>query len=214
MITPSVAVVDYGVGNLYSVQRALEQSGAAVQMVTSGAEIEAAERLVLPGVGAFADGMQGLRDRGLVKPLQRFALAGRPLLGICLGMQLLASVSEEFGEHEGLGLIPGQVRRLPDKTVDGKPQKIPHIRWCELLRPHGVQWKGTILEDTEAGSSAYLVHSFQLIPSSPEYLLADCIYGGRRVTAAVRSGKVFGAQFHPEKSGKEGLRMLSAFLRL
>jgi glutamine amidotransferase len=210
----SVTVIDYGIGNIFSVRRALEHSGANVQLSSKEAEIAAADRIILPGVGAFADGMKGLHDRGLIEPVLQFAATGRPILGICLGMQMLATSSEEFGENVGLGLIPGRVVKVPNRTVEGEPHKIPHIGWSEIFRASGGDWNSTILEDTSEGTSAYLVHSFHLVPDDPAHLLADCNYGGHRVTAAVRSGKIFGAQFHPEKSGHEGLKMLAAFLRI
>ena len=210
----SVTVVDYGIGNIFSVRRALEHCGADVRVSSIEAEIESADRLVLPGVGAFSDGMRGLRDRNLADAVSRFAATGRPMLGICLGMQMLATCSEEFGEHAGLGLIPGRVTKIPAKTVEGSPHKIPHIGWSEIFPVPGVDWKQTILEDTPAATPVYLVHSFHLTPSDPANLLAACDYGGHRVTAAVRSGNIFGAQFHPEKSGKAGLQILATFLRL
>jgi glutamine amidotransferase len=209
-----VTVVDYGIGNLFSVQRALDHCGADVKMSSKTDSIVAADRLVLPGVGAFADGMKGLHDRGLIEPLLQFAATGRPMLGICLGMQMLATASEEFGEHRGLGLIPGRVKPVPTKAVNGETNKIPHVGWSELAPASGGTWNETMLEDTAAGTPVYLVHSFHLVPDDPAHLLADCGYGGHRVTAAVRSGAILGAQFHPEKSGKEGLKMLTAFLRL
>jgi glutamine amidotransferase len=208
----SVTVVDYGLGNLFSVERALQSRGAEVRLSADPNEIANATRLVLPGVGAFADGMRGLRERNLIEPLRQYARSGRPLLGICLGMQMLATVSEEFGEHEGLDLIPGRVRAIPATTVDGRPHKIPHIGW-NALRPAVAPWVGSILEDTPPESAVYLVHSFQVIPASPQHLLATCEYGGHAITAAIRSGRIFGCQFHPEKSGPAGLQMLSAFLR-
>jgi glutamine amidotransferase len=211
---PGITVVDYGIGNLFSVQRALDYCGATVRVSSRGSDIVDADRILLPGVGAFADGMQGLRDRDLVEPLLQFAATGRPLLGICLGMQMLATASEEFGEHQGLGLIPGRVRQVPTRTVEGKPHKIPHIGWREIFPASGDDWKGTMLEDTAAGAPVYLVHSFHHVPEDPAHLLADCGYGGHRVTAAVRAGSILGAQFHPEKSGREGLKMMAAFLRL
>jgi imidazole glycerol-phosphate synthase subunit HisH len=211
---PSVTVIDYGIGNIFSVRRALEYCGADVQLSSKQTEIAAADRVILPGVGAFADGMKGLRDRGLIEVVSRFAATGRPILGICLGMQMLATSSEEFGENAGLGLIPGRVTKVPDKSIEGKPNKIPHIGWKEIFPASGGDWKATILEDTPEGTPVYLVHSFHLVPYDPADLLADCNYGGHRVTAAVRSGNIFGAQFHPEKSGKAGLQMLAAFLRL
>jgi imidazole glycerol-phosphate synthase subunit HisH len=214
-----ITVVDYGIGNVYSVQHALEHCGADVVLTSDPAVIAAADRLVLPGVGAFADGMKGLRDRALVEPIKRFVATGRPLLGICLGMQMLGTVSEEFGEHQGLGIIPGRVVPVPTTTTGGQRLKIPHIGWTVLQQPAtGAawpgNWPGTVLDDTPAGTAVYLVHSYHLLPDDKSHLLADCGYGGHRVTASVRSGNVFGCQFHPEKSGPAGLAMLAAFLRL
>jgi len=211
---PRVTLVDYGSGNLYSVTRALERAGAEVHLANDAAEIEAADRLLLPGVGAFADGMEGLRERGLIEPIQRFAASGRPLLGICLGMQMLASCSEEFGEHEGLGVLPGRVVPVPAKDVDGSPQKIPHIGWAELLPWREGAWAGSPLERITPGTAAYLVHSFHFLPQDERDGLAVCHYGGHRITAAVCHGAVVGFQFHPEKSGPVGLKLLSAYLGL
>lgn len=215
MSSSLVTIVDYGIGNLYSVQRALEACGAEVRLTSDPHAVEQAPRLVLPGVGAFEDGMKGLRERGLVEPLRRHAASGRPLLGICLGMQMLASASEEFGLHEGLGIVPGRVCAVPATTVDGVPHKIPHIGWASLLRPrHGAPWDDSPLEATAEGSAVYLVHSFAVVPDNDANRLADCEYGGHRLCAALRKGNVFGAQFHPEKSGPAGLAMLTRFLGL
>ncbi len=207
-----VTVVDYGIGNLYSVQRALEVSGAEAILASDPAEIDAAERLILPGVGAFADGMAGLRSRGLVEPLRRYAASGKALLGICLGMQMLAEVSEEFGEHEGLGILPGRVVAIPAHAADGSPLRRPHIGWSAIAPPPGQDWDGSCLEDIRAGDSVYLVHSFHLVPSDPAHMLAQCDYGGNRLTAAVRRGNVVGCQFHPEKSGVVGLSVIRRFI--
>jgi len=209
-----VTVIDYGLGNLYSVTRALEHCGATVELSGEPEAIRTAEQIVLPGVGAFADGMRGLEERGLVRPLIDYAHSGRPLLGICLGMQMLASVSEEFGEHAGLGLIAGRVVPVCSRSSNGEPLKVPHIGWVPLRRPDGRVWAVSPLSDTEVGSAVYLVHSFHLVPDSPEDLLAYCEYGGNRVTAAVGRGKTWGFQFHPEKSGPAGLQMLRSFLSM
>jgi imidazole glycerol-phosphate synthase subunit HisH len=207
-----VTVIDYGIGNLYSVSRALERCGAEVLVSSGPAAIEAAPRLVLPGVGAFADGMQGLRDRQLVEPIARYAASGRPLMGICLGMQMLATVSEEFGEHAGLGLIPGRVRPVPAADLDGRRHKIPHIGWSALQPPPGKDWRDSILEDTTVGSAVYLVHSFAVGPDNPAHCLAECHYGGHAIAAAIQRGAITGCQFHPEKSGEVGLQILRRFL--
>ena len=209
-----VTVVDYGIGNLYSVQRAFETCGAAVQLTSDASDIEAAECLILPGVGAFSDGMAGLRERGLVEPLRRYASSGRPLVGICLGMQMLASVSEEFGEHEGLGVIPGRVVPIPVDTTKGGRHKIPRVGWSALEIADGATWQGTPLADTTPGTAVYLVHSYHVVADDPSHLLAYGEYGGHRISAAIRAGNVFGFQFHPERSGPEGLRILRALLSI
>ena len=207
-----VTVVDYGIGNVYSVQRALEVCGAQVVLSTDPREIEAADRLVLPGVGAFSDGMIGLRERGLIDPILRYAATCRPFLGICLGMQMLATISQEFGEYSGLGLISGAVIPLPETDLSGDSLKIPHTGWTGLHRTDTSTWSNTPLENTTEGESVYMVHSFAFNPEDERDRLADCIYGGHRVCAAVRRDRIFGCQFHPEKSGPAGLRMLSRFL--
>ena len=208
-----VTIIDYGSGNLLSVSRAFERCGAEHLLSQDPADIETAQRLVLPGVGAFADGMQGLRDRGLIEPIRRYAASGRPLLGICLGMQMLASMSLEFGEHEGLNLIPGRVLPVPAIDLDGSSQKIPHIGWADLSMPSAKRWSGTLFDQTPEGTSVYLVHSFHFVPDDPAHCLADCFYGGHRIAAAVQAGNTVGCQFHPEKSGEAGLRLLAAFLQ-
>ena len=207
-----VTVIDYGIGNLFSVARALERCGAEAQLSSDPVEIAAAERLILPGVGAFEDGINGLRERGLVDAIRRHAASDRPLLGICLGMQMLASVSEEFGTHEGLELIEGRVVPVRKTTTDGRPLKIPHIGWSPIRPATGAQWAGTPLAGIEPETSMYLVHSFHVETRHPADLLAVCDYGGHEVTAAIRSGRVTGCQFHPEKSGEAGLAVLKSFL--
>lgn len=207
-----VTVIDYGSGNLLSVTRALEHCGATVELSEDPARIDVAERLVLPGVGAFADGMAGLSAAGLVEPIRAFAASGRPLMGICLGMQMLASHSDEFGANEGLGLIPGRVTPIPDRAADGEPHKIPHIGWADLmLNPSRESADSCGIVD---GDAVYLVHSYRFEPESDAHRLAHCIYGGLPIAAAVKVGNIIGFQFHPEKSGKVGLGILDAFLKL
>jgi glutamine amidotransferase len=214
-MTSSVLVVDYGMGNLYSIGRALEHLGASVRVSDSPKNIEGADRVVLPGVGAFADGMRGMEERGLIEPLKKYASSGRPLLGICLGMQLLFEASQEFGEHCGLGLLPGRVVAVPATDVDGKPHKIPHMGWSALRRPVSQHsWAGTILANVEEGESVYFVHSFMAVPADKSNRLADAYYGGQQICAVVQWGHVYGCQFHPEKSGKIGLTILTSFLQI
>jgi len=215
MTAPEVTVIDYGVGNLLSVRRALEYCGGRVAVTSDPASVLASRRVVLPGVGAFAHGMTELRRNGLDEVVQEVARGGIPVLGICLGMQMLLDGSEEFGETVGLGLIPGSVVELPAKTREGEPQKIPHIGWGSLVFPEGsTSWAGTPLANVMAGDSVYFVHSFMAGPGNRDHLIANCLYRGVSVTAAVRCERVFGVQFHPEKSGEVGLTILRTFLAL
>lgn len=212
-MSAAVTVIDYGIGNLYSVYRALEVVGARVTISSDPAEIASAQRLVLPGVGAFADGMHELLQRNLIDPIREFAMAERPLLAICLGAQLLATVSEEFGRHEGLGLIPGNVIAVPRTNSEGDIHKIPNIGWRNLYPGQNGSWAGGILNNIEPGTAVYLVHSFHIIPEDSNHLVSYCLYGGHRLTALIASRNIWGCQFHPEKSGKAGLNILSNFIQ-
>lgn len=205
-----VTIIDYGMGNLLSVQRGFEHCGARVTVTSDPKIILAAERLVLPGVGAFRNAMKELSDQDLPDVIRSYVGMGRPLLGICLGMQLLLDESEEFGLTQGLGLIPGRVVQVPAQTIHGKPMKVPHIGW-NALQPAGLDWVGTVLENTPSGAAAYFVHSFMAQPTNSENRLADCLYGGQHIAAVVGVGRVIGCQFHPEKSGEVGLGILRSF---
>jgi len=215
MSSRDVVLIDYGLGNMLSVRRGLERCGGCVTVSGDPAVIRAAVRVVLPGVGAFADGMAGLRRHGLDDVVREVAARGAPLLGICLGMQMLLDESEEFGRSAGLGLIPGGIIPIPRSDPDGTPVKIPHIGWNSLIPAEGrANWRGTPLEPIKTGEAAYFVHSFMAAPTDPNHRIADCQYGGVRVSAAVGRDNIFGCQFHPEKSGEAGLKILGAFLRL
>lgn len=207
-----VTVIDYGVGNLLSVQRGLERCGAKVTLTADLEKILAANRVVLPGVGAFGNAMQALERLGLVAVIREIAYRQTPLLGICLGTQLLLEESEEFGITAGLGLIPGRVIPVPAQTVSRETQKIPHIGWS-ALQPAGDsgRWRGTLLEDNRPGEAVYFVHSFMAVPTDRVHRIADCVYGGHLVPAAIGRDKITGCQFHPEKSGEVGLKILRRF---
>ncbi len=209
----SVTVVDYGVGNLLSVRRAFEHLDCEVVLTGSADRIAVAERLVLPGVGAFGDCIGELDARGLIEPVLDFVRTGRPLLGICVGMQMLFEGSDEFGEHRGLCLLPGRVSRIPTSDRAGNPIRVPHIGWSPLLRPVHMNGEpaGTFLAGSDFGASVYFVHSFAALPDEATDTLAEVDYGGHRVMAAVARGNIMGSQFHPEKSGKVGLAMLRRF---
>lgn len=210
-----VGIVDYGMGNMYSVAQALEHVGADVRLLSMAEELKQVDLLLLPGVGSYEAGMRELRERELVTPIVEYVHKGKPFLGICLGMQLLFEVSEEFGEHAGLGLIPGRVTAIPSLGHDQQPHKIPHIGWNGLTLPSDREnWQGTILQGLSPGVSAYFVHSYTAVPSNPNHRLADCDYDGCCISAAVQADNVYGCQFHPEKSGDSGLRILRNFVSL
>lgn len=211
-----VAVVDYGLGNLRSVAHGLEHCGGEVSLVSEAAAIRDAHRLVLPGVGAFENGMAGLRERGLVEALLDVAASGRPVMGICLGMQMLLDRSHEFGLFEGLGLIPGEVVPVPPVDAQGRPHRIPIIGWYELSPPDGGPAFAAdgILAGCRPGRSCYFVHSFMARTNDPADVAAVIDYNGVAVPAAVQRGKVIGCQFHPEKSGPVGLDILRRFLAM
>jgi glutamine amidotransferase len=208
----AVTIADFGSGNLLSVHRALAHLGATITVATTAAEIAGAARLIVPGVGAFADSMTNLTSRGLAQPVKDFAASGRPCLGICVGMQMLFDSGEEFGDSAGLGLIPGAVRRIPATGTDGRPHKVPHVGWNRLAAVS--DWSGTILDGTPEGAFVYYVHSFAGHPASESHRLADSDYDGCRIAGVVRRGNLYGCQFHPEKSGEIGLAILANFLRL
>jgi len=208
---PEVTVVDYGLGNLFSVRRGLEHCGASVIISSDPDVIRTSSRVVLPGVGAFGNAMDKLRSRGLVEVVRQVAGSGKPLLGICLGMQLFFDESEEFGVHSGLGLVPGRIVPIPSKTVDGHLLKVPHIGWTNLTPSHdsSENLKGAF-RFAPLGS-CYFVHSFMAVPAIAAHRIADAHYGGHRIAAVVGRDNILGCQFHPEKSGKAGLDILRAF---
>jgi len=207
-----VVVIDYGMGNLFSVRRALEVSGASdIEVTADPSRLAVADRVVLPGVGAFVDGMAGLNAGGFVAAIHAYVAHERPLLGICLGMQMLMDDSEEYGLTAGLGLIPGRVRAMARVGLCGARRKLPSIGWAGL-RPGVSGWQGSVLADLAPGQPMYFLHSFHAEPAQAQHLLADYHYDGVPVTAAVRRGNVTGTQFHPEKSGPAGLSIVQAFL--
>ncbi len=213
MSAPEVTVIDYGVGNLLSVQRGLAHCGANVIISGDPEQVLSAPRVVLPGVGAFGNAKQELQRLGLVEVIREVARRRIPLLGICLGMQLLLDESDEFGVTAGLGLIPGRVIPVPTRTVSGESQKIPHIGWSTII-PAGPRaaWNDTLLRDNTPGEAVYFVHSFMASPTDPAHRIADCCYGGYRVAAVIGRENVTGCQFHPEKSGEVGLKILRRFV--
>ena len=202
-----IAIIDYGVGNVFSLKCSLEQIGARAVFTSSAEEIMSADKIILPGVGAFCDAADKLRSTGMEAVVKQCALDGKLLLGICLGMQLLFDKSFEYGEHTGLGLIGGEVVDLSKSVTPGL--KIPHMGWNEL---HLVKPEHPLFKYTNEKERVYFVHSYHAV-NCESSLLATADYS-LPVTAAVANGNVMGFQFHPEKSGNVGLKMLRAFCEM
>ncbi len=208
LVSGVISIVDYDMGNLRSVQKALEVLGHSARVVRTAEEVAAAEKVILPGIGSFGDAMKVLNERGLNGAVRTFAATGRPLLGVCLGMQLLFEFGEEDGGHRGLGLLDGVCVRL---KVDAPPLrlKVPHMGWNKLV----VRNRGGLLAGVGPEPYVYFVHSYHVVPRDPTIISASAEYGGP-VTAVVEQGNIAATQFHPEKSQRVGLSILEAFGRL
>ena len=178
-------------------------------MTEDPGEVRSTDGLVLPGVGAFAAGMEGLKSRRLIDVISEAAQGNKPIIGICLGAQLLLSRGHEFGEHKGLNLISGEVVHFPKI-----PQRVPHIGWNEIDQPDEVDWNGTILENTGESPEMYFVHSYVMQPENDGDILSQTTYGNFTFASAIRKGNVYGCQFHPEKSGEMGLNIIEKFVQL
>jgi glutamine amidotransferase len=206
-----IVVVDYGLGNLYSVQRALSHVGASSRITSDAFELEGAAGIVLPGVGAFGDAIERLNATGLASALRDYAASGRPVLGVCLGMQLLFSASHEFGLHPGLDLISGSVERLSTQGENGRVVKVPHVGWNTVRAVRIEGWEGTPLEGLPSEVPQYFVHSYRAVPLDPATVLGVTEYGGENFCSSIAAANVFGCQFHPELSGPGGLRIYQNF---
>lgn len=202
-------IIDYGVGNLFSLTSSFKFIGQDVTVTSDKKKIAEADKLILPGVGAFSDAAKALRNTGLYDVVKEEAHKGKPLLGICLGMQMLLSKSYEYGEHDGLDLIPGNVKSIAPVISDGL--KVPHIGWNALIFPEDKP-KSKIYKYVDPGEHVYFVHSYYGADCA-EYVSAYSEYGAL-LTASVELENVYGTQFHPEKSGKTGLNILKAFCEL
>lgn len=206
----SVTIVDYGIGNLRSIEKAFEAIGASVHRTDRPDDLRRAERLVLPGVGAFGACIGEIRRRGLEQPIHAFVETGRPFIGVCVGMQLLFEESDERGQHTGLGLLPGRVVRFPERSAaSNELLKVPHMGW-NTIKP---RLSGSLFEGLPQESFFYFVHSYHPQPSNDSDILATTEYG-HRFPAVVGRDNVFGVQFHPEKSQHNGLRILRNFAAL
>jgi glutamine amidotransferase len=210
---PVVAIVDYGMGNLYSVQQACGQVGLSSTLSSSPADVLAADAVILPGIGAMPDAMTALRAAGMDEALSRIVADGKPLFGICLGMQLLMTEGTEFGRHSGLGILRGSVARFDSPRDGERSLKVPSIGWNKVV-PQGNdlrRWVGTPLEGTPKGEFFYFVHSFCVVPEEAEVVAATTWYGNVEYCSAVHRGNIFGCQFHPERSGPAGLSVYGRF---
>ena len=201
-----IAIIDYGVGNLFSLKSSLREIGAEAVVTSDEKVIAEADRIILPGVGAFEDAARKLRESGMAEVVKREAAAGKPMMGICLGMQLMFDVGYEYGVHEGLGLIKGSVRPIADVIPEG--YKIPHIGW-NLLK---FKQESPLFKYIKEDDYVYFVHSYYAAECD-ESIIAVTEYGAE-LTAAVANGNVYGCQFHPEKSGEVGMKILKAFMEL
>jgi glutamine amidotransferase len=201
-----IAIIDYGMGNLRSVQKAIERLGGDGRIVAAPADVTAADKIVLPGVAAFGDAIERLRAKQLDEPIRQAIEAGIPYLGFCLGLQLLFEVSYEYGEHRGLGVFGGEVRRFEFAPGDEAP-RVPHIGWNQVWR----QRPCPMLHDVPDGEYFYFDHSYHVVPTDESIVAATTDHGGRFVSA-VWKDNVFATQFHPEKSQSAGLKILASFV--
>jgi glutamine amidotransferase len=197
-----IGIIDYGMGNLRSVQKAFERLGASAKVCTKPDDLDGCEKWVLPGVGAFRDAIAELRKQGFVDPVREHIQADRPFLGICLGMQLLMDVSYEDGTWEGLGIVPGTVERFPEQPE----LKVPHMGWNSISATNGA----SLLRDIPQGGYFYFVHSYFVVPKDPSVVVARTEYG-IPFTSVIRRDRMSATQFHPEKSQKLGLQLLKNF---
>ena len=211
--TPQVAIVDHRLGNLYNVRNACLWAGMAATVTADRHEIMAADAVILPGVGAFGDAMATLRRLDLVDVLRDLAGTEKPFVGICLGIQLLMTESFEFGHHQGLGIVAGQVVPFGAVYEGARRLKVPQVGWNQVHREHQQSWDGTLMGGIETGEYFYFVHSFVARPEDSSVVVATTCYGDVSFCAALAKGNVFASQFHPERSGAQGLRMYQNLVR-
>ncbi|WP_461789342.1 imidazole glycerol phosphate synthase subunit HisH [Pedobacter sp.] len=205
-------IIDYGLGNLYSIAQACAHVGSTPVITSDREEIINSDSVILPGVGAFKVAMDHLNEMNLTNTIVEFANTGKPLMGVCLGMQLLFEQSQEFGEHAGLGIIPGAVKRFPQEYNQNK-LKIPHIGWNKLFKSN-VEWEKTPLSEVAETDFMYFVHSYYAEPAELSSVLTYTYYQDFKYCSSVQKNNIFGFQFHPEKSGEAGLTIYKNFLSI
>ena len=205
-MTKKTCIIDYKLGNLFSVNQELKNIGHEVVISSNPKDIHSCHAIVLPGVGAFGEGMKNLDNLNLIQPILDAIRSGKPFLGICLGLQLLFSESEEFGTTNGLGVIKGNVKRFNKVNPFGIPRKVPQIAWNQIFIPSGKNWNNTVLENIDEGTYMYFVHSYFVEPIDPVELSVTN-YDGQEYISSILKDNVFACQFHPEKSADEGLKI-------
>lgn len=209
-----VTIIDYGMGNLFSVKQACEHVGLTAKITSDKKDVAQAPVVILPGVGAFGDAMNNLRKLDLLGVISDFITSGRPFMGICLGMQLLMSESEEFGPHKGIGLFGGKAVKFPLRHSKGYPIKVPQVGWNRVYGASQKSWDGSPLEGLTGGEYMYFVHSFYVVPEKREIMLSKTRYEDVEYCSALQDGNVFACQFHPEKSGPNGIALYRNFARM
>ncbi len=213
MQRPTVAIVDYGMGNLYSVKKVCDYVGLSAEITSDKRTVVEADGIILPGVGAFGVAMETLGRHDLVEPMKESIFLGKPFLGICLGMQLLMSESEEFGNHEGLGIFNGNVIQFPHVNDAGERVKVPQVGWNTIACPRG-SWSTSLLDGVPSGSYMYFVHSFRVVPAQDDIIATTSVYEGISYASGIAKENVIAFQFHPEKSGVKGIQIYKNFSRM
>ena len=203
-------IVDYKLSNLHSVQAACDEVGLDAEITSDPMKLHKAQAIILPGVGSFGMAMKNIRELELEKPLREFAESGRPLFGVCLGLQLLFESSEEFGNHSGLSILEGKVKKFRDLSKESEKYPVPQIGWNRITT-HNQDWKDSYLSECRNSTYMYFVHSFYVAPKNDSIILSKTSYGDRNYCSSVKKDNIFATQFHPEKSGVEGLSIYRTF---
>ncbi len=202
-----IVIIDYQLGNLFSVNQALVNIGLSTIITSNANDIKEADAIILPGVGAFADAMNNLNTMHITQEIKAFVTTGKPFLGICLGLQLLFSNSEEFGNTTGLNLVEGIVKRFSNEVINGSMLKVPQIAWNSIQKPKNKNWENTPFQNLKNGEDMYFVHSYYVLPTNENVVLSKTTYGNTEYASSIMKDNIFACQFHPEKSAKEGLQI-------